>query len=151
MKKFRFIRQRRTSIYSNAEPKKRRSGSRIARRFIPFPLSRCRSMSLIFYKNNSLLSLNFITSIKFSRRGLTTGFPGGILRSSSKQKPMTQTSRQNAFLPASRRRCEGGRNNFAEWTAEGGPNETVVFSKLRRAFPPLPRKGMCWHTAERTI
>ncbi len=108
--------------------------------------------------------------------GLTTASPGFILHSSSQQKPMTQTSSQNAFLPASRRQCEGGRNNSGEWTAEGGPNRSPVGrgernetewnfrrqvkmerwsffrrSKLRRAFPPLPRKGMCWHTAERAI
>ena len=42
-------------------------------------------------------------------------------------KPMTQTSRQNESLPESRRRWDGGREDFAEWTAEGGLNG--VFSQ----------------------
>ena len=64
-------------------------------------------------------------------------------------KPMTQTSRQNESLPESRRRWDGGREDFAEWTAEGGLNGAFP-SKYRRAFPPLPRKDVCWHVAERT-
>lgn len=137
-------------------------------------------------KNSIRCPPNFITFRKSAHRGLTTALPGFILRSSSKQKPMTQTSRQNEFLPASRRQCKGGRNDSVEWTAEGGPNRSPLGapaksndfvgrgekngternfrrqaemkwwrffrrSKLRRAFPPLPRKGMCWHTAERAI
>ena len=54
---------------------------------------------------------------------------------------MTQTSKQDEFLSESRRWWDGGRNDLVEWTAEGELNG-VSPSKLRRAFPPLPRKGV---------
>lgn len=94
---------------------------------------------------------NFITSEKSGAGGLTAAAHGVILSPSSKQKPMRQRSSRNAFFPASRRQWKGGRNNSGEWTAEGGLNRAQAPSMYRRAFPPLPGKGMCLHTAERAI
>ena len=37
-------------------------------------------------------------------------------------KPMTQTSKQIEFLPESCRWWDGSRDDFAQWTAEGGLN-----------------------------
>lgn len=72
---------------------------------------------------------------------LTNGLRRRKLHVSSNPKPMTQTSTQTEFLPASCRWCKGSRNDFAEWTAEGGPNGAQLPVSTDGLFPRYQGKA----------
>lgn len=100
------------------------------------------------FVGNVLLIFSFLDETANSH--LTFALGRRMLAPSSKPKPMTRSKYTKGHFP----QRAAGSERAAERRSWNGPwraGRTAQLSRHRRAFPPLPRKDVCWHIAERTF